>query len=113
LTTSERDRHRLIGILDVIERIEASIRDITREAFLADPDKVDANALRLQAIGEMTIHLSDEFKAHNPSIPWSKIRAYRNVVSHNYAAIQAGLVWSICSNELGALKAMCIAHEGP
>jgi uncharacterized protein with HEPN domain len=42
--------------------------------------------------------------AHIPDLPW--IIAFRNVLIHGYATIDARLVWGVVENDLGALGAI-------
>ena len=55
-------------------------------------------------IGEMAARISEEFKNKNSHIDWTKIKAFRNIVAHNYFGIDAEEVWQIIKNKLPELK---------
>ncbi|MEK7403690.1 MAG: DUF86 domain-containing protein [Acidobacteriota bacterium] len=43
-------------------------------------------------------------KATQPGIPWRRIAAFRNVLAHDYLAVELGTVWDIVHNDLPPLK---------
>ncbi len=59
-------------------------------------------------IGELTGHLSDEFKEkHNTEIPWKDMRAMRNRFAHEYIGMDKSFVWEVVVNDIPVLKAFC------
>ena len=67
----------------------------------------NAVALCLLQIGELVGHLSDEFKASRPQIPWRQIKALRNIIAHNYASIDAETAWEIVETDIPVIRDFC------
>ena len=44
-------------------------------------------------LGELTAHLSDDFKNCYSEIPWNKIKGLRNVVAHDYGSLNIEKLW--------------------
>jgi uncharacterized protein with HEPN domain len=53
-----------------------------------------------EAVGQLTPDLTDTI----PTVPWSKIKAMRNLLIHRYWAIDMQTVWSVIHNDLPGLK---------
>ena len=58
-------------------------------------DKVVRYAVERQllVIGEAANHVSDEFQAEHPEIPWARIIGQRNVLAHEYGEILVERIW--------------------
>jgi len=96
-----RDRERLRDILDAIRRIEARVRR-RREAL--DDELVQVWVLHhLQIIGEASRSLSEEVKALDLEIPWSKIIAMRHILVHDYFDVDVDEVWAAVERDLPVL----------
>jgi uncharacterized protein with HEPN domain len=54
----------------------------------------------LQHIGEAVSRLPSEVTELAPQIPWTKIRAMRNVIAHDYAGINTAVVWETVKQRL-------------
>ncbi|MBO0768773.1 MAG: DUF86 domain-containing protein [Solirubrobacterales bacterium] len=98
MTHDERDTVLLRELLDLlnltIERMPSG-----REAFLADLDKRDATALRIQAIGEHLRSLSDRFRAAHPDLPWRQAIGMRNIIAHDYGDLDYEIVYNVVTGE--------------
>jgi uncharacterized protein with HEPN domain len=44
-------------------------------------------------IGELTTHLTNDFKQTYTGMPWTHIKALRNVVAHSYCKIDVESLW--------------------
>jgi len=91
-------------ILEVIEKIESSVAELSREEFLKDSEIQDATLMRLQVIGENIKNIPWELKKKNKEIKWRKFEKLRNIISHKYDAINYNLIWSFIENNLEELK---------
>lgn len=60
-------------------------------------------------IGELAGHLSQEFRASHPGMPWNEIRGIRNVMAHAYGSISIQTTWEAIEQDMPALKAFCQA----
>ena len=55
-------------------------------------------------IGESIARLDEAFKRQNDTIPWQKIKDFRNIIAHNYFGVDAQEIWDIISYHLLPLK---------
>jgi len=58
----------------------------------------------LQVIGQACRGVSDQFAASHAEIPWVKIIGMRNILVHHYFGIDLQAVWTVCEQDLPALK---------
>lgn len=93
----------------VIADLERRLGDMDFEAFSSDGDEIDLTAFRLSVIGENANKLSKEIKARYPSLPWTGMHGFRNLVSHEYAMIAPRFVWA-ATQELEPIREMCRAE---
>lgn len=101
----EKDRVNLEGILSSIHKIENYIVGITNhERFYEDEKTFDSVLMNFVVIGESVAKLSNAFKEGYPEISWSKIKAFRNFVAHNYFGIDSEEIWQIIHSHLPLLK---------
>jgi uncharacterized protein with HEPN domain len=59
---------------------------------------------QFEIIGEATASISDELKQKQTNIEWYKIKAFRNVIAHEYFGISQKQVWNVIVNDLPRLK---------
>ncbi|MGN0533412.1 MAG: DUF86 domain-containing protein [Eubacterium sp.] len=106
---SERD-------LSIIKKIYSYCREIDEAHIQFDNafssfqnNSVYRNAvcLCLMQIGELSNHLSEEFKNEYRNIPWRAIRGMRNVVAHEYGHIDVETVWETADNGTKELSDFC------
>ena len=109
MPAENRDRDLIEHILRYCEQIETAHRDFdrSRERFDTSTTYQNAISMCILQIGELVGHLSDEFKAANPSIPWHKIRGMRNYVAHEYGSIDLEVVWYVATNSIQELGEFC------
>ena len=88
-------------ILDAIAKIQRiqALGDLTQDEIL-----YDAALRNLQTLSEATQLLPDEMKATHPTIPWSEISGFRNILVHSYLGdIDPVTVESVINKHLGPL----------
>jgi len=89
-------------ILDTIAKIQ---RIQARGDLTKDEVFYDAALRNLQTLSEATQLLPDEMKAAYPTIPWSEISGFRNILVHNYLGdIDRITVKSVITKHLGPLE---------
>lgn len=99
---SQRDRQTL---RDLVEFAETGARLVARGRAAYDDDD-DDEMLRLAAesvihrLGEAVNRLSCEVTIANPQVQWRGMKAMRNVVAHQYGAIDHHLVWNSLADHL-------------
>lgn len=94
-------------MLEAIRRIEAYIASMDREAFLADLRTQDAVIRNLEIVGEAARNVQRHdpaFIAAHPEVPWAVAYRMRNVLSHGYADVDLGIVWSTIRTALPGLR---------
>ena len=74
---------------------EAYVRDISFQ--------YSANMCIIQ-IGELVGRLSEDFIESNKDIPWSSIKAMRNLHAHDYDNIDLDIVWTTLLEDIPELK---------
>lgn len=60
----------------------------------------------LEIIGEAARRVSPEFQSEHPDIPWTRIIAQRNVISHEYGDIRLEWIWRVASERVPELIAV-------
>ncbi|MBI2003613.1 MAG: DUF86 domain-containing protein [Parcubacteria group bacterium] len=102
----ERDAAFIKHILDAIESIEEYTKDMDREKFLEQENKMarDAVVRQFEIIGEATKRLSEKVKNLNPDLPWLDIEGMRNKLIHEYFGVNMTVVWKTVESDLPILK---------
>ena len=67
----------------------------------------NAVSMCIYQIGELSIHLSDDFKNAHSNIPWKQIRGMRNVFAHAYISIDINKLWETMQKDIPALRTYC------
>jgi len=103
----DRDSQYRQDILEAIKKILHSVAGISYEEFVANADVFDACVRRLEIIGEAVKRLSAEFKNKFPEVPWKEIAGFRDKAIHDYASLNAAVVWATIQTDLkDLLKAL-------
>ncbi len=92
-------------ILESIELIESYTGEISKEEFIKDREKSDAVVMRLAVIGEATKNLSQGFRDEHDTINWKELAGIRDVLIHQYFAVDLDAVWGIIKTMLPPIKA--------
>ena len=103
--------------IDVVRHIESYCKDIEntikrfgkdQNVFEDDVDYRNSICMSLLQIGELTGHLSEEFKeATKESVYWPAIKGMRNVFAHDYGAIDYNRVWDTVNEDIPLLLEFC------
>jgi uncharacterized protein with HEPN domain len=72
-----------------------------------DKDYYKSISMSLMQIGELTTHLSDEFRSENKGIQWGLIKGMRNHVAHDYARMSVEEVWDTATKDIPGLTQYC------
>lgn len=101
---------------DVLKRIISYCNEIWKTiqrfgedyaVFEKDSVYKNATALCVLQIGELTNHLSNEFKETYTKMPWTQIKALRNLVAHSYGKIDHRILWETITSDIPRLKDYC------
>jgi uncharacterized protein with HEPN domain len=102
---SEKDTLALLAMLEAIDKIDRIAAEIkSEEEFENNFISFDACLMNFIVIGEMTLRLSTDFLEKHSEVEWHKMRAFRNLVAHEYHGIDVVKVWEIITFQLPALK---------
>ena len=95
----------LRSFIESLEKIENYSKTFDNgEDFYHDAKSFDASMMQFVVIGEIITRLDAEYKAAHDSIPWQKIKDFRNIIAHDYFGIDADEIWSIITLHLIPLK---------
>ena len=110
---SRRD-HRLFlaDMLEAIEKIERYTHGLSRKDLWQDDLVADAVVRNLEVIGEAARHVPEALRAAHPEIDWRRVVGLRNVVVHEYFAIDLDVVWVIIKQNLPQLKEAVLSVLG-
>ncbi len=99
----DRNKQRLLHIMEGCEKISRYVTGIDKEIFLSDTKVQDAVLYQLIIIGEAVVHIDNDLLQKYP-YPWFKIRALRNYAAHEYFNIQMWTIWDITVNHITELQ---------
>lgn len=94
---------RLTHIQKAVNEIETFTHNISKEAFLSDNLLSSAVLFQFSVIGEAVIHVESSL-LDKYEYPWHRVRAFRNLISHEYFNIKLNAVLDIILNDLPGLK---------
>lgn len=97
------DRERLIDILETIEKIE---RYVSRGKRAFDSEELLQVWIihHLQTVGEAASKLDRDLQEDHSKVPWAQIIAMRNILVHDYFAVDLDEVWVAASRDIPRLK---------
>jgi uncharacterized protein with HEPN domain len=76
-----------------------------KAAFLTDEKTQDAVARNFQIIGEAAKRVTGDYREVHPEVPGRGLAGFRDVLVHDYAAIDLDEMWRVIADELPALVA--------
>ena len=96
-------KHRLQHIIEAINKIEEYVSGISEKKFIESDLINNAVLYQFSIIGEAIIYIENEI-LDKYKYQWYKVRAFRNMIAHEYFNIKLEAVWSIINNDLPELK---------
>ncbi len=88
---------------EAILKIESFTYDVTIDGFVNNPLLVSAVLFQFSIIGEAVVHVEPALLVKY-DYRWYQVRAFRNLISHEYFQIKMEAVWAIIVNNLPGLK---------
>ena len=82
-------------ILDAINDIQFSIKNLSKKQFIESKDVKDATIRRIEIIGESVKNMSEDVKDKYPEIEWKKIVGTRDRLIHAYFSVDLDITWDI------------------
>jgi uncharacterized protein with HEPN domain len=107
--SSERERQRLIDIIENINRAQDYLGDMSFAVFAQDHKTVDACERCLQRITEAVTKIGPE-RMHMiaPEIPVAAVRGLGNILRHEYDNIDLRSIYNTITDDLSLLHGYCI-----
>ena len=94
---------KIIGYCDIINDLVKRF-DSSFDLYISDMAfQLSCNMCILQ-IGELTKHLSDDFKEKYSEIPWHDIKSMRNIHAHEYEKVNFEYMWATLTEDIPELK---------
>jgi uncharacterized protein with HEPN domain len=101
---SKRDYRLFINdMYDCACKILDYVKGLSFEEFIKNEMLIDAVIRNLEIIGEASKHLPVGLRRKYPQIEWRKIGDLRNIVIHEYFAIDYDILWDIVQNKVPTL----------
>ncbi len=94
---------RIQHIIESIDKIQQYTEGMNQQEFEATSIAVDAVIRNFEIIGEAVRYIPDDAQHRYPNVPWAKMRAMRNIVIHEYQAVDPEVVWSTVRYDLPPL----------
>ena len=104
---SIRETNILEKIIEHSDRIIEKITNKTIQQFTNDLDLIEIICFNILQIGELVVHLNNEFFAKYNEVPWSKITGMRNIVVHGYGTVKLNKVYKTAIDDVPVLLGYC------
>ena len=95
---------RLDDINESIDKIERYTRGMDYEAWCEDEKTIDAVIRNLEIIGEAASQLPKEIQDAFGDVPWRMMKGLRNILAHEYFAVDLDILWKTVNDDLPLLK---------
>jgi uncharacterized protein with HEPN domain len=92
-----RDAAFLLDMLQYARGVVRAVEGRTFADYARDEDLRLAIERRIEIIGEAARRLSPAFRDAHPQVPWRKIIAQRNVLTHEYGEIEDEVMWDVAT----------------
>ncbi len=96
-------KERLCQIQKAISDIERFLRNVDEHDFVHNDLVHNAVLMQFIIIGEAIGHVGESIIGKY-DYPWYKVRAFRNLIAHEYFNIKIAAVWHITQEDLHELK---------
>lgn len=103
-----------------VEKILADLRFViehtqgkSQKDIEADDLLIDSIMFRVIQIAENSMKLDEAFQKEHSHIPWRSVRGMRNMIVHNYGAVDLAIVYDTVANSIPEFYKMlsCIDNE--
>lgn len=91
-------------IHDAIGEIETYRQSHTFQQFIESSWDQSAVIRHLEIIGEAASQIDDSVKEKYSDIPWRRMSGFRNVLIHEYFAVDPQLIWEVLEKDIPTLN---------
>lgn len=98
-----RDEAWVFDMLKASRRVRKYVAGMDFTRFSESNLNQDAVLRQLTILGEAAKRVSPQFRTDHPKIPWRKIAGFRDVVVHDYFAVDLPEVWRITQEDIPVL----------
>lgn len=103
-----RDDLYLYELVEAADHVATWLSGATMDVWIDDELLRSAVLQKFSVIGEAARALASDVKERHPGVPWSFVVGFRNVVVHEYFALEWPAVWHIARHDLPPLRAQVI-----
>ncbi|MCS4133525.1 HepT-like ribonuclease domain-containing protein [Salinibacter ruber] len=97
-------RQYIQDILDAVEAAEEFVEDSRFEDLEGSLEKQFALQRAFEVIGEATKQLDPSIRARYSDVPWEDMAGMRDVLIHQYFAVDLEVVWDTIHNRFPTIK---------
>src|SRR3989344_6826038 len=90
-------------IIAACKKISEYIAGLDESAFLKQSIVQSAVLMQLQIVGEIAKKLNEKTMGEI-DVPWKMVMGLRNLISHDYFALELGTIWKIVSENIPQLE---------
>src|SRR3712207_2363509 len=97
------------ALLDIVKAARLVVNflgDADKATFIADPKTQSAVIHQLLVLGEAVKRLSDPSRQRHPDVPWRMIAGMRDILIHQYDAVDLDEVWKTARDDIPRLLAL-------
>ena len=87
------------------EKVIVYTSGMTKDIFLAEEKTYDAVLRHLTIIGEAVKQIPLEVRELHPTVEWTQIGRFRDVVVHHYFGLKEEVIWEIVEIKVPSLLA--------
>ncbi len=103
MTPDVRDRGYLADLLTAAEEVSTVVTEAGGAYTRGDLIARRALEKCLLNLGEAAGHLSQSFKDKYPHVPWHAVVGLRNVLAHEYGAVDYQALWRVATRDVPEL----------
>ncbi len=103
----KNDKPLLKSVCNIVD-IYKYIFGVDYTTFSSNPMIIDACLMKLIVIGENVSRISDDYKKSHNEIEWREIKDLRNLIAHNYDAVNYDMIWEIIHEDIPDLEKLYI-----
>jgi uncharacterized protein with HEPN domain len=93
----------LLDIRDAAREALAFVEGVRYHEFVNNRGLVLIIQKEIEIMGEISKHVSDEFKAEHPDVPFRMMAGMRDVLVHDYAEVKYERIWTVVTDHLEPL----------